>query len=134
MMHATTRPGTILVLDDDPDFLLQQKLQLEAAGYTVLTASTREDAEKLLAANAVDAAVVDLMMEEEDTGFQVCYHFKKLRPTLPVIMVTAVAAETGIEFDAATDEERTWVKADALLAKPVRVEQLIREIERLRKE
>lgn len=134
MMHATTRPGTILVLDDDPDFLLQQKLQLEAAGYTVLTASTRQEGEKLLAANAVDAAVVDLMMEEEDTGFQVCYHFKKLRPRLPVIMVTAVAAEAGIEFDAATDEERAWVKADALLAKPVRVEQLIREIERLRKE
>ncbi len=58
---------------------------------------------------------------------------KKKYPGMPVVLVTAVTSETGLEFDAATDEERSWVKADALLAKPVRFEQLKREIERLAK-
>lgn len=41
-------------------------------------------------------------------------------------MVTGVTGETGIEFDAATNEERAWIKADELLAKPVRPEQLLK--------
>ena len=43
---------------------------------------------------------------------------------MPVILVTAVASETGLDFDAATAEERGWIKADAVLDKPVRFEQL----------
>lgn len=121
---------TVLIVDDDPDFLLQQKVQFEAAGYTPLTASTKDEALKLLEQHRPDVAVVDLMMEEEDTGFVVCYQIKKKNPDVLVIMVTGVASETGIEFDAATDEERAWVKADALLPKPVRFEQVLAEIER----
>jgi hypothetical protein len=48
-----------------------------------------------------------------------------------VILVTGVAAETGIPFSAATREERIWIKADALLPKPIRFEQLQPEVERL---
>ncbi len=121
---------TVLLVDDDPDFLLQQKLQLEAAGFDVLEASSAKEAMQVLAKNSADIALVDLMMEESDTGFQLCYKLKK-QQTMPVIMVTSVASETGIEFDAATDEERRWVKADVLLMKPVRFEQLKREIDRL---
>lgn len=125
--------ATILVMDDDADFRLQQRVQLEAVGFTVLEADNRQDAETILNEQKVDVAMVDLMMEEEDTGFQICYHIKKNHPGVGVIIVTGVAAETGIEFDASTDEERAWVKADALLAKPVRNEQLLREIDRIRK-
>ena len=32
-------PRTVLLVDDDGDFLFQQKLQLEAAGFHVLTAA-----------------------------------------------------------------------------------------------
>jgi hypothetical protein len=45
-------------------------------------------------------------------------------------MITGVSSETGIEFDAVTDEERSWLKADSLLVKPVRYEQLKREMAR----
>lgn len=124
--------ATVLIVDDDPDFLLQQKVQFEAAGYNTLTASTLEDVTKLLEQHTPDVAVVDLMMEEEDTGFVVCYQIKRRNPETIVIMATGVASETGIEFDAATDEERAWVKADALVSKPVRFEQLLREIDRLK--
>jgi CheY-like chemotaxis protein len=71
------------------------------------------------------------MMENTDSGFAICYHIKKKNNNLPVIMVTAVTNETGFQFDAATKEEQTWIRADAFLAKPIRFEQLKRELTRL---
>ncbi len=125
---------TILVVDDDYDYRTQQKLQLEAAGYTVIEAESQKAAEELMEEAKPDLAVVDLMMEKTDAGFALCYHIKRKKPGTPVIVVSAVAHETGLEFDAATDEERSWIKADAFLAKPVRFEQLQREIKKLLKE
>jgi CheY-like chemotaxis protein len=130
MTHAGK---TILVVDDDYDFREQMKLQLQAAGFTVLEAEGEAEARRVLATTRPDLAVVDLMMEHSDAGFALSHHIKRLDATIFVILVTAVTAETGITFDAATDEERSWVKADALLAKPVRFEQLRREIDRLLK-
>jgi len=127
----TKAKGTILVVDDDQDFLLQQRILLEAEGFTVLTAGGQKEAEQVVRETRPDLALVDLMMEHMDGGFALCYHIKKFDPSIPVILVTGVANETGLEFDVATEEERTWVKADAFLAKPVRREQLTREIDRL---
>ena len=122
---------TILLVDDDEDFLLQHKTLLEAAGFLVRTAGGQVEAEKMLAEQPPDLAIVDLMMEHHDAGFALCHHIKKFKPPIPVILVTAVAHETGLEFDAAGEEERAWIKADAMLAKPIRFEQLTREINRL---
>ena len=121
----------ILLVDDDPDYREQMQIQLEAAGYKVDVAEGVADAKKYLESHRPDLALVDLMLEDMDGGFTLCYHIKKLDSTIPVLLVTAVASETGLSFDAATDEERSWVKADGLLAKPVRIEQLQREIKRL---
>lgn len=126
-----TTPKTVLVVDDDEDYRFQQKVQLEAAGFKVIEADSKATAEALLENDKPDIAVVDLMMEEMDAGFTLCYHIKKKNPSIPVILVTAVTHETGLEFDATTKEERSWVKADAMLAKPIRFDQLRREIDRL---
>jgi CheY-like chemotaxis protein len=118
----------IVLIDDDHDFLYQHRIALEQAGYVVITADNRKAAEDAVAANRPDLVVMDLMMEEQDSGFAMCYHFKKLYPDLPVIMVSAVTSETGLSFNAATDEEKNWIKADSFLAKPIRLEQLIAEV------
>ena len=123
--------STILLVDDDEDFVFLQKAQFEAAGYTVMTAHNATDAIAAFQASRPGIAVLDLMMEKPDVGFTLCYRFKKLDPNVPIIMVTSVASETGINFDAATQEERAWIKADVLLRKPVRFEQLEREVKRL---
>ena len=127
----TKATKSILLVDDDPDFLEQQQLLLQNAGYDVWPAAGQEDAEKILKTGTPDAAVVDLMMEHSDGGFALCYHIKKKDPAIPVIIVTAVASEAGLDFDTETEEERSWVKADAMLDKPVRFEQLQKELNRL---
>jgi len=132
-MTTDSASKTVLLVDDDVDFRTQLQLQLQAAGYTVIEAESQQEAEELLAGTRPDLAVVDLMMEHMDGGFALCYHIKRKDPQIPVILVTGVTAETGLEFDVATDDERAWIKADAWLSKPVRFEQLQREIERLLK-
>ncbi len=123
----------ILVVDDDIDFVEQLKIQLEAAGYEVVTANSVAEAEELIEKEQPDGAIVDLMLEYADGGFSLCYKLKKFNEKMPVILATSVANETGIDFDASTDEERSWIKADIVLAKPIRFEQLRRELERLLK-
>jgi len=122
---------TILVVDDDIDLLLQMKINLEAAGYTVVTSESEAEAKKVLESVRPDCAVCDLMMENMDAGFSLSYHIKKIDKTIPVIIVTAVTHETGLDFDTESRSGRSWMKADAVLAKPVRFEQLIREVDRL---
>ncbi len=126
-----TDAKTILIVDDDPDFRLPLRLQLEAAGYTVVEACDRDEAHATIAAQRPAAVIQDLMMDQPDTGFTLCYEMKRHHPDLPIIMVTGVASETGIEFETVTEEERSWIKADVILAKPIRFEQLKRELDRL---
>ncbi len=128
---TTDEQKHILVIDDDIDFLTQQEAMLTAAGYRVSRAESRNDGERMLAELKPDALIVDLMIDEHDDGFALCYLAKKQNASMPVIMVTGVAAETGIEFGTATDEERSWIKADVLLAKPVRGEQVLGELRTL---
>ena len=122
---------TVLVVDDDPDFLLQTRLQLETVGFRVLGASSLKEAEQIMAENHLDVVVADLMMEFMDAGLVLCHRVKKKNPATPVILVTAVTSETGMSFETSAGESRSWIKADAILTKPVRAEQLRREIGRL---
>jgi CheY-like chemotaxis protein len=127
-MNATI---TILLVDDDEDFLFQHRIQLENAGFAVTTATTRAQAEATMASSRPDLAILDLMMEQHDDGFVLSHHLKRAFPGLPVILVTAVTSETGLAFEPSSPAERAWVGADAVLAKPIRFEQLRREIDRL---
>ncbi len=121
----------LLLVDDDMDILEQLSLALGGEGYEVVTAQGRKEGEEILMLGRPDLAIIDLMMEEMDSGFVLCHEMKKLYPDMPVIILTAVTAATGLDFHARSDEARSWVKADALLDKPVRFEQLKEEVQRL---
>jgi len=122
---------TVLLVDDDVDYLFQMKLQFENGGYSVVTAESSKSGMEELTRVKPDIAVIDLMMEDTDSGFTLAHKIKSLDTNIPVIMVTAVTSETGILLDKASSGSRDWIKADAVLAKPVRFEQLKREIEKL---
>ncbi len=130
-MNENSSEITILIVDDDVDFREQVQFQLEAVGFGVVAAGGQVEAEAILKTLRPDMAIVDLMMEHMDGGFALCYHIKKIDASIPVILVTGVAGETGVEFDARTAEEKSWIKADAFLPKPVRFEKLIGEVRRL---
>jgi len=130
---ADYKGKTALLIDDDVDILSQLKSYLEGMGFTVLTGESQSDGEKLIDESPFDIAVFDLMMEHQDSGFVLCYKAKKKNPDAPVIMITSVTSETGLQFDVTSDDSRSWIKADVILDKDIRVEQLEREIQRLLK-
>ena len=130
-MNVRHEIKTILVVDDDHEFRSQQRAELEDKGYGVVEADSRHHARELLQRRNFDMAVVDLMMEEADAGFTLAREIKQSHPDMPVIIITGAAREMGMEFDVSTEEERRWIKADALLAKPIRFEQLHTEMQRL---
>lgn len=122
---------TALLVDDDPDCLAQVKMHLEGLGFKVASAETQSEGEKLIDSQSFDIAVFDLMLENQDSGFILSYKVKKKSPSVPVIIITGVTSETGIHFDLAGDDSKAWIKADAILDKQIRFEQLNREIDRL---
>ena len=130
-MHDMQRRPRVLLVDDDEDFLFQHRIQLEAAGFEVATAASRREAEEKIQDFRPELAILDLMMEHHDDGFVLLHRLKRTFPGLPVILVTAVTSETGLVFDPSSPEERAWIGAEAVLAKPIRFEQLQREIDRL---
>ena len=121
----------ILVVDDDFDLLEQLKLMLTSAGYEVTAAEGSRAAEEELLKMKPDLAVLDLMMEEKDSGFVLSYQIQKLYPDTPVILLTAVAGATGVSFKTQNAEAQSWIKINKILDKPVRPEQLKEEIRRL---
>jgi CheY-like chemotaxis protein len=127
----TNRNKTILLVDDDQDYLFQMKTRLESFGFSTILAESQKEAEELIERSRPDLAILDLMMENEDSGFILCYKIKKKFPDLPIIIVTGVAAETGITFDINDENNRKWIKADRFLDKGIRTEKLKEEIDKL---
>jgi CheY-like chemotaxis protein len=121
----------ILVADDDLDLLEQITAILTAAGYEVTAAEGQAGAEDAILRVKPDLAILDLMMEEKDSGFVLSHQLKKLYPEMPVILLTAVVGTTGLSFAAQHREEQSWVKVDKIMDKPVRPEQLKAEIRKL---
>lgn len=115
---------TILLADDDPDQVFLVMHHLEKWGYEVVAVESREEAERYLEGACPDLAILDLMMEEEDSGFILSYRIKKCRPEVPVIISTALAAERGISLDMNSPGAKSWIKADHYLEKGFRMEQL----------
>ena len=126
----TSTKKTILIVDDDPDILLQLGAILGKENYDVQSAGTAAEAEEVLLRVRPDLAVVDLMMEKMDSGFMLCHQIKKLYPGTPVLMLTAVKASTGMSFPAGAGG---WLEIDQMLDKPLRSEQLMSGVRRLLK-
>jgi two-component system, OmpR family, response regulator len=124
---------TVLIVDDDVDYLYQMQLKVQGFGFEVVTAEGQQEAERVIETFKPDLAILDLMMENEDSGFILSYKMKRKYPDVPIIIATAVTAETGMTFDVSSEGDRQWIKADLFLDKGIRADQLHREINKLLK-
>jgi two-component system, OmpR family, response regulator len=124
---------TILLVDDDIDYLLQLKNKIEIMGFETILAESQKECERIIKTYKPGLAIIDLMMENEDSGFVLSYKIKKKYPDTPVILATSEAAPTGIDFFSEPGQEKSWVKADLILDKGARSDQLEKEIKKLLK-
>lgn len=77
----------ILLVDDEPNILLVMNMILKCAGHDVATADGQAAVE-LLKKQPFDLVVSDMRMSPVD-GIEVLKTAKKIKPEIPVIMVTA---------------------------------------------
>lgn len=84
------RPVTILCVDDDPSILKVRALLFTAAGYSVQTALSGEEALRLLDKGInVDLVLLDYLMPGMN-GDELAGKLRERYPTLPLIAVSAV--------------------------------------------
>ena len=83
---AESKP-IVLFLDDNLDMLALYEAYFGSNGYSVLTSSRGANAVRLAEANPVKVAVVDYDMPEMN-GHEAALALKRVRPALPVILVS----------------------------------------------
>lgn len=125
--------ATILLVDDDHDFLAMNRSVLEARGYRVVAVSSPQAAMERIATARPDLVVTDLMMKDLDAGFSLSRTVKENPETasIPVIIVTAASSQRGFDFRPRDAADLAAMKADAFLDKPVTPAALLAKIEEL---
>ena len=124
---------TVLIADDDTDYLQQLKLHIESFGFNTLTASDDQECINLMNQLRPDLAIFDLMMNNDDSGFILSYKMKRLYPDVPIAILTSASSVTGINFESEMYSDQSWIKADRYLTKGIRADQLHMEINKLLK-
>ena len=110
----------LLVVDDDADTRDWVKLLLELDGYDVLTAADGFEALHMIKSCNPDLIISDVMMPGMD-GVTLCNTLKRdvATASIPVILCSAYPGKIP---------SRLIAQMTAVLAKPVDIEQLEREI------
>ncbi len=80
----------ILAVDDNSDSLRVLNDALHCQGYTVLIASSGQEALNILYKASPNLVLLDAIMPKMD-GFETCKHIKKLHPHIPVIFMTGLS-------------------------------------------
>ena len=122
----------ILLIDDDPDFVLATQTLLEANGYAVEVAGNGTEAVELIEQGRnYDLFLIDAMMSTLTEGFELTYHLRNKPKTAktPMIMLTSIEQRLGGEFE--PTEDRQDLMLDAFLRKPVEPDELLSQIRKL---
>lgn len=87
-MSAARPTGTVLVADDDAAIRTVLNQALSRSGYDVRVTSNAASLWRWVAAGDGDLVITDVMMPDEN-GFDLLPRIKKMRPDLPVVVMSA---------------------------------------------
>ncbi len=91
----------ILIVDDDPDVILFISTILKDHGYDTVDAHNGQEGLEMVRSENPHMVLLDLMMPQK-SGIALLTEMKKDKELrkIPIIMVTGVAGETGIDLGA----------------------------------
>jgi DNA-binding NtrC family response regulator len=90
------RKGIVLIIDDEEEIRESIEILLTSEGLTIETASSGEEGLKKIEDHSYDAVLLDLMLPGR-SGMEVQKDIKRIDPTLPVVIITAIGAlETAV--------------------------------------
>lgn len=111
-----THPAKVMVVEDERHYLALIRLNLELAGYSVVTATNGISAVESAAVEQPDLILLDLRLPGLN-GLEVCSRIRRFSTT-PIIIITAKAEEENII-------EGLNAGADDYLTKPFSVSEML---------
>jgi two-component system chemotaxis response regulator CheY len=103
----------VLCADDDHDILQTLQLLLERNGYSMVSASTAKEALERSKQTRPDLLIVDLMMEEIDSGTNLVAKLRAQGTQVPIYMLSAVGDSLDQTFDVSS------LGLDGVFQKPI---------------
>lgn len=121
---------SILIIDDDPDFVDITKAVLETRQYKVDFAYNADEGFAKLQEEVPDVIILDIMMGKCAEGFIFARKIKKdpRLAKIPILVLTSMREQTGFDFPG----ERTHPKffpVDEYVEKPIEPLVLIEKVE-----
>ena len=109
----------ILIIDDDIDFREQARIVLESENYEVLEAEDGTSGLDLIKRNNPNFILLDVMMEEVDTGVKLADKIAALKPQVPIVILSSFADAARQMFDTSTLPVKEY------LQKPLKSDELV---------
>ncbi|MBE3072203.1 MAG: response regulator [Acidobacteria bacterium] len=125
-----SKAKSVLIIDDDADFVRAIGGLLTSVGYTVESAGNGREGLNLAKTIQPDLILLDVIMTERTEGF---FTLQQLR-SVPALRHTPVIVVSSIYTDQPlfkVNPEAGWLPADLFLPKPVDPARLIQESARL---
>jgi DNA-binding response OmpR family regulator len=116
----------ILVIDDDIEIIGMLKKTLVRSGYEVMVAADGDEALKLQKMTAADLIITDLIMPRKE-GLETIMEFRRDYPSVKIIAMSGggkLEPETYLKT-------ANFLGAQATLAKPFELEEMLREVKKL---
>lgn len=114
----------VLLVDDDPDYLLMLKTMLERDSHEVLTASSGKEALTIAKDASFDLVITDIIMPEVE-GIELIQQIKKLHPSMNCIAISGGGHFGSVPYLKAAEK----LGAFQTLSKPFSREELRKAID-----
>jgi DNA-binding response OmpR family regulator len=123
----TISGNTILIVDDDAEFVASLSRFLTAHDFKVLTACSGVEGVRLARALRPDLILIDVMLGEPAEGFCIIQEIRGIRELrdTPIFVLSSLYSqipEVGVTLD------NCWLALDDFLPKPVEMYQLLERI------
>ena len=123
---------TILIIDDDPDFVEIAKAILETKQYNVSFAYNPEEGYAKMDEEMPDVIILDVMMGKGAEGFIFARKMRKDSrfDKTPILMLTSMREQTGFDFPGERIHDK-FLPVDDYVEKGVEPQVLLEKIEQL---
>lgn len=119
---------SVLIIDDDPEFVEATSNLLDAQGYKVVSAPNGKMGIAKAKEAHPDIILLDVMMTRDTEGFEVARELNKdpHLKNIPVIIISGIKKEMDLPFGFESDD--VWLPVKGVLEKPVKPNVLLKTI------
>ncbi|NOZ19807.1 MAG: response regulator [Planctomycetes bacterium] len=124
----------VMVIDDDEDFASATAQVLRDGGHEVQIQLDTQSAVESMEKRRPDLAILDVMFPDNSSGgfdlARTIQNYNEKLTGIPILMLTAVNAETPLHFST-RDIDEIWLPVTGFLEKPVDAEVLLNKVNEL---